>query len=374
MTVPPRPVYPRARLLAGLGCILGAVLLAAAWAVPVHLGALAPALLVRAATGTPSLAELGEARLESAQPGAAALLLAGARATAAQPLGEPTADARAWREAERLQAALKDFAQREPGLMPWGGDDPFLLPLARQPAARTAAERGESVPVLSFFVTAEARVALRGFLAHSKLGAVRDTLTLGALENTGRFVPANRPGGQAYEALILLAALLQQGEHLSAPFARLWREEARAAGPRGELGVLEPMLIDLLALGRRLDWRQLTAVAATVDSRETWAELGRLAREGGAPFDLVLATSLVEGSAERVVRFRIQHPQPETMDADLRLALAGGQGAVGLLLQRGVPVNRQGAPAPGPLVGLALLHPEWALLLRFALCAAGAYL
>lgn len=39
-----------------------------------------------------------------------------------------------------------------------------------------------------------------------------------------------------------------------------------------------------------------------------------------------------------------------------------------------VPVNRQGASAPGPLVGLALLHPDWALALRFALAAGGAYL
>jgi hypothetical protein len=366
---------PRVRFWAGL--VAGVALLFAAWAVPVHLRSVAPALLAAAGRGTPTLADLAETRLDAAQPGPAALLLAGLRATEASGATVSTSPAPGGTlvpatAVAGLETALKTFAQREPALMPWGGDDPFLLPLTRQAAARAAAEKGESVPVLRFFVTAEARAALRGFLANSRLAVVRDTLALGTLKNTGRFVAADRAGGQAYEALVLLAALLHQGEHLTAPLARAWRDEARAAITRGELGAFEPVLIDLLALGRRLDWRQLTAVAGTVETRETWGELGRLARAGGPALDLVLAAALVEGSAERVVNFRLRHPADA--DADLRLALGAGQGAVRLLLERGVPVNRQGGPAPGPLVTLALLHPAWALALRFALCAAGAYL
>ena len=348
-----------------VGLALGAVLLLTAWMVPVHLRAIAPALLVEAGEGTLSVVELGEARLDVAQPGPAALLLAGARA--ANGAEGRAADV----SIARLEAALKAFAQREPALMPWGGEDPFLLPLTRQPAARAAEQEGTSAPVLRFFVTAEARVALRGYLGNSRLAAVRDTLALGTLENTGRFVPVNRAGGQAYEALVLLASLLQQGEHLSPGFARLWREEARAAIARDELGTLEPLLVDLLALGRRLDWRQLTAVAGAVETRETWSELGRLARAGGEAFDVFLAAILVDGSAERVTRYYLG--QAEDPDADLRLALGAGQGALRLLLQRAVPVSRQAAPTSGPLVRFALLHPSWALALRFVLCAAGAY-
>jgi hypothetical protein len=176
---------------------------------------------------------------------------------------------------------------------------------------------------------------------------------------------------------VLLAALLQQGEHLAPGFARLWREEARSALARGSLGEsFEPMLIDLLALGRRLDWRQLTTIAGGVETREGWAELGRLARAGGEPFALTLAAALVEGggpgSTERAVAYRLAYGAD--VDADLRLALLEGQGALRLLLDHAVPVNRQPAPAPGPLVELAFLHPAWALVLRFLLCAAGAYL
>ena len=347
---------------AGLGLALGLVLLLVAWAVPVHLRSLAPALLAQAGEETPALADLGEARLDAAQPGPAALLLAGARAAGL-----------AGAETARMQNALVAFAKREPALLPWGGEDPFLLPLTRQPAALAAAARGESVPVLRFFVTAEARASLRDFLGGSRSAAVRDTLELLKLKNTGRFVPATQPGGQTYEALGLLLALLQQGEHLTPGLAKIWRDETRAALARGEIGPpLEGLLMELLAQGRRLDWRQLTAVAALVDTRASWTELGRLARSGGEAFDLTLAAALVDNSAERVIGFRLRHP--DDPDADLRLALVNGQGAVRLLLARGVPVNRQNAPAPGPLVGLALRHPGWALALRFALCVGGAYL
>ncbi len=346
----------------GLGFALGLVLLFAAWAVPVHLRSLAPALLVQSGADTPTLADLGEARLDAAQPGPAALLLAGARAAGVAPA-----------QTAPFDNALRAFGKREPALVPWGGEDPFLIPLTRQAAARAATARGESTPVLQFFVTAEARAALRDFLGGSRNAAVRDTLELLKLKNTGRFVPAGLPGGQTFEALGLLVALLQQGEHLPPSLAKLWREETRAALARGELGApLQALLMDLLALGRRLDWRQLTAVVGTVETRATWSELGRLARAGGEPFALTLAAALVDNSAERVIAFRLRHP--DDPDADLRLALSNGQGAVRLLLARGVPVNRQNAPAPGPLVGLALRHPEWALVLRFALCAAGAYL
>ena len=344
----------------GVGLALGALFIFAAWVVPVNLGALAPALLARAGAGTPGLAELGAARLDAAEPGPAALYLAGARAA-----GVAAADVGV------LAGALADFARREPALMPWGCEDPFLAPLVKAEAARSAAERGESAPVLDFLVPAAARTELRDFLVGSRRAAVRETLALLELKNTGRFVPAGRAGGQAYEALVLLAALLQQGEHLGGPFAREWREAARAASERGELGAAEPLLLDLLALGRRLDWRQLTAVAGGVETGATWVDLADLARVGGRSFDLALAAVLMDESAERLTRFRRTHPAD--VDADLALALAEGRGAVRLLLERGVPVNRRAAPAPGPLVGLALLHPGWTLVLRFALCTGGAY-
>jgi hypothetical protein len=339
-----------------------------AWAVPGHLASVAPALLARAGQGTPTLAELGRAQLERGLPGPAALLLAGARIAT-----EGMAEARRT-ELASFASELAEFAAREPELTVWGGADPFLEPLRRTAAGEgRGASASASRPVVDFLVTARAREALRGFLANSRLAAVREMLALREVPRTGLFVPANRPGGQTLEALLALAALLQQGEHLHPAFAREWREAARVAAARGELGALEPMLIDLLALGRRLDWRQLTEIAGGVETREMWSELGKLARSGGEPFAIALAAGLTEQSTERVLRYRAAHPG--TADADLRLALASGQGALRLLLERGVPVNRQpAAPVPGVVAGLALLYPGVALTLKLALFAAGAYL
>ncbi|MBC8009869.1 MAG: hypothetical protein H7067_07210, partial [Burkholderiales bacterium] len=69
-TAPTESHAARLRFWGGLA--LGAVLLLAAWAVPVHLRSLAPALLREAGAGTATLGDLGEARLDAAQPGPAA--------------------------------------------------------------------------------------------------------------------------------------------------------------------------------------------------------------------------------------------------------------------------------------------------------------
>lgn len=358
-----QPTIPRRRLWPALVC--GLVLAVLAWTVPGHLSSVAPALLVRAGEGAPTLIELGRAQLERGLPGPAALLLTGARINSQ----DATEASRA--EIESFAKELSEFSNREPDLTTWGGADPFLEPLRRTAMGTTPSST--SRPIINFLVTARARDSLRGFLSNSRLASVRETLALRELTKTGRFVPANRPGGQTMEALLLLAALLQQGEHLNPAFAREWREAGRQAAARGELGVLEPILVDLLALGRRLDWRQLTQIAGTVETTAVWNELGKLARAGGEPFSIALAASLSEQSTEKVLRYRSTHP--ETADADLRLALASGQGALHLLLTRGVPVNRQpAAPVPGAVAGLALLYPGAALALKLGLFAAGAYL
>ncbi len=341
-----------------LGFATGLLALVLAWSVPVHLSSIAPALLERA--GGPDLATLARERLDQAQPGPAALLREGARAAALTT------------QAETATAALAAYALAEPALMPWGGDAPFLRPLALQPAGRLAALAGESVPVVRFFLTDQARASLRAFLAGSRLAAVRDTLALSTLRQTGAFPPASRPGGQTFDALLLLAALLHQGEHLSPSLARSWHEDTRASLAAGSLAPsLETTLVDLLSLARRLDWRQLAALAASLESPAAWSDLARLSRQATDTFHLAAAASLASGSTEKTLAYLRSHPDAA---ADLTLALRTGQGAVRLLLDRAVPVNRQGAPAPGPLVGLALLHPDWALALRFALAAGGAYL
>src|SRR5687768_11529007 len=124
------------KAFAALALILaGALVAIVAWALPVNLKSVSPALLRAAGAGTPTLGAFGRDLVDSEKFGPAALVL-----SAAQAVKDPRAPA--------LQAALNDVALKQPGLMAWGGWDPFLDPLfhLRQTEGRTG-----STPILTFF-------------------------------------------------------------------------------------------------------------------------------------------------------------------------------------------------------------------------------
>src|SRR5688572_33327260 len=129
-----------APVLAVLGLVIGI----AAWLLPVNIKSGGPALLGAAGAGTPSLGAYGRDLVDVEKIGPAALVLAAAKAT-----NDPRAPA--------LQNALDQFAARQPGLMAWGGWDPFLDPLFN---LRADSGRRGSTPVLTFLNTEKARTTL----------------------------------------------------------------------------------------------------------------------------------------------------------------------------------------------------------------------
>src|SRR5262245_18825832 len=221
--------------------IVGLAIAVGAWLLPVNLKSVSPALLRAAGAGTPTLGAYGRDLVDVEKIGPAALVLAAAKST-----NDP--------RAPMLASALEQFATRQPGLMAWGGWDPFLDPLFN---LRADPGRRGSTPVLTFFNTEKGRGTLRTYLAKSGSEGVQSLLKLRDLTATGRFVPATRPGGQPLDALILLTGLLYQGGHLSPSLQREIRGMAENALQRKELGELEGFFVNLLSLGRRLDWAQL---------------------------------------------------------------------------------------------------------------------
>src|SRR5258708_6914086 len=171
---------------------LGAGLLALAWLLPVNVKSLNTALLREAGRDTQSVAGFGRELLELDKPGPAALVLETARK-----VGDPGAGP--------FGTIYEDFARKHREMMPWGGWDIALEPLlgSRSPAASV-----DSQPVLSFMATQQARENLRRYLGVSRLPGVQTVLQTAELGSTQRFVPANRPGGQPLEAVILLTAYL----------------------------------------------------------------------------------------------------------------------------------------------------------------------
>ncbi len=334
----------------------GVLLALAAWSLPVNLKSISPALLREAGAGTPTLAQFGQQLVESEKIGPAALTLAAARAV--QDPGTPA-----------LTQSLASLSAHTPEMVAWGGWDPFLDPLfnLRENRGRTA-----STPVLAFFITERARETLRGYLAQSRSLGVQALLRTHDLAATGRFVPANRPGGQPLDAVILLAALLYQGEHLAPPLQRDLRALAEAAVAQKELGELEPVYLDLLSLGRRLDWAQLGELLRRTDDTKTLAEFAHLARVAPDELPLIYASALFSGSADHVAAYLIKFGK--TGLSDLRLAAALGQGSVNQLLLWQVPVNHGAGSGLGAAAALVILHPNVMIVLKYLGYLLGAYL
>ncbi|MDI1251395.1 MAG: hypothetical protein PSV13_21215 [Lacunisphaera sp.] len=339
-----------------LWLLLGLGLLAVAWLLPVNLKSLNTALLREAGRDTQTVAGFGRDLLELDKPGPAALVLEAAKQT-----GDTGAGA--------LGVIFTNFAAKHRDMMPWGGWDVALDPLL---VGRTAASSAESQPVLKFMVTQQARDNLRRYLAVSRLPAVQTMLQTGELTTTVRFVPANRPGGQPLEAVILLTAYLWQTERLSASLQREVRVLAETAVRTGQMGALEDFYLDILTLGQRLNWIQLSELLRTTGSLGTVGQFAHLTRVAPDHLPVIYTAALMTRSADKVSHYLIAFGRPGV--DSLRLALTFGQGAVEQLVQRQVPVTGGAGPEFELGAAFALRHPELALLGKYVAFLGGIFL
>jgi hypothetical protein len=353
--MPPPSPGPRSALWQ-LWLGFGAILLLVAWLLPVNVQSLNPALLREAGRGTTTLARFGRDLLELDRPGPAALVLEAART-----IDDPAA--------RDFGAVYEAYAQKHRDLMPWGGWDVALEPLL---ASRNAASSADSQPVLNFMVTEQARENLRRYLSVSRLPGVHTLLKTAALGSTKRFVPANRPGGQPLDAVILLSAYLWQSERLSAGLQREVRTLAEAAVSSGHMGELEDFYLDILTLGKRLNWVQLSELLRTAGNLGTVGQFAHLTRVAPEHLPVIYSAALITKSADGVANYLIAYGQ--TGAGHLQLALSHGEGAVKQLVLRQVPVTAGAGPEFELGAAFALRHPEMALLTKYAAFLAGIFL
>ena len=335
---------------------LGAVLLLVAWLLPVNVKSLSPALLREAGRDTTTLARFGRDLLDLDRPGPAALVLEAARL-----VGDPAA--------RDFGAVYEAYTLKHRDLMPWGGWDVALEPLL---ASRNAASSAESQPVLNFMVTEQARENLRRYLTVSRLPGVQTLLKTATLGSTKRFVPANRPGGQPLDAVILLSAYLWQTEHLSAGLQRDVRILAEAAVSSGAMGELEDFYLDILTLGKRLNWVQLSELLRTAGNLGTVGQFAHLTRVAPEHLPVIYSAALITKSADGVANYLIAYGQAGA--GHLQLALSHGEGAVKQLVLRQVPVTAGAGPEFELGAAFALRHPELALLTKYVAFLAGIFL
>lgn len=353
----PAAMKPVRGLPSALAAMVGGLgLIALAWMLPANLKSVSPALLRAAGQGTATVAGLGQQLVDAEKIGPAQLVLAAARQ-----VGDPGTVA--------LDRSMQALAAHQGALVAWGGWDPFLDPLFKLERGAPAAG---STPVLNFVLPRRARDSLRAYLDNSRSQGVLALLKTARVTRTGRFVPAAQPGGQPLDAVILLAALLYQGEHFSAPLQRELRALAEAATAENRLGELEPFYIDLLSLSQRLNWVQLGELLRRTEDIKTVGEYAHLARVAPDQLPEIYAAALFSNSADGVANYLIRFGKRGA--EDLRLALRDGRGAVRQLVGRQVPVNRDAALVWSGTAGLVLLHPQFMLVLKYLGYLLGAFL
>jgi hypothetical protein len=175
-------------------------------------------------------------------------------------------------------------------------------------------------------------------------------------------------GGAPLEATINLAAMLVQSDALGPKAVRELRTLAEDANRTGEVAGLEMVYLDLLALGRRCNWGQLTGLTRNVESLETLAKVRHLLQINPDSASVLSSAIYMTGRPDAVADYAIRFG-PESIDA-LAFAVRHGSGSVDLLLRQQLPVDGDLSLPPrvqksddltqvaiGPLVQFALNEP-----------------
>ncbi len=344
---PPRSTFPEDEpALAGVPpdfervaffAVLSVFLLLLGTLLPANWKSVHSALLERAGQGTQTAADLGLAAVTAQKPGVANLALSAAMTVKDMRVANLTAEL----------AALE--ARR--GWTTWGGRDALIESVFKaQSVAKPASEA-----ILPFLLTETNRAILREHLATSRSPGVQAILQTRELSSTTTFVPAGRPGGQPFEATILLTALLYQGERFSALLAQDIRTVAEKANETRLAGEWESVCMDVLTLARRLDWIQLSELLRQVPNAKALNDFAQLAKAAPDNFAVLYVASLLTKAPDQVAGYLLRFGK--TGAGDLVKALAHGEGGVRLLVERSLPLGPD-RMAPGFLAGWTLAAPR----------------
>jgi hypothetical protein len=331
----------------GAWVAVGAVLLVVAWLMPAYWKAVAPSVIERAGKGTTTVGQLGLELLKIERVGPAGLV-----AEAAKSLSDP--------QATNVAAGVASLAARKPELARWGSNERNLDMLL----GTTLPQGGGSRPVLELLIPEPVRLKLLEHVKNSRLPGVQAIVWTRELTNTATFVPALQPGGQPYEATILFAALLYEGESFSASLAKEIKTLADTANESQSPAAWEAFCLDLLALGKRMNWGQVTELLRFTTNAKTLHGYARIAQTKPGLFPLAYTAALLTQNPEGVAQYLLKH---EKQGGEfLSAALAQGQGGASLLLKSQLPIaprSKGTLTIAAPLVQTA---PKVALALKLA--------
>jgi hypothetical protein len=155
-------------------------------------------------------------------------------------------------------------------------------------------------------------------------------LLIRQLTNTVLFPPADSSSGQVLDAVIVLAGLLLQGDHLAPSLQDEIFKLASQANQKQDSQPMERALLDLLSLGMRLDWAQVTLFVDQIEDLQTLGHLALLARENEDQLAVLFAAVHLSGQPGAVASYLMEFNQ--TGLQDLSFGLGRGLGGLKELL------------------------------------------
>jgi hypothetical protein len=161
---------------------------------------------------------------------------------------------------------------------------------------------------------------------------VQQILKNRTLKNTVHFPAALSASGQALDAAIISAALLYQGDYFTPTFRDAFEYLSMRANRGDDPESLELIYLDLLSLGRRLDWVSLTELMKRIDSIATLREIAEAMRSHEEFTPGIYSAVVLSDNARNVAKYIARFP--ETGLNDINFALRYGRGAIELLLKQ----------------------------------------
>jgi hypothetical protein len=282
---------------------------------------------------------------------------------------------------EPLRSAVEALAQSDHGLATWGSPEvPALVPALGSssvpPESHPAPE-----PVTGLLIREEIRKPVLEMLRASSQPEIQELLQFRALTNTVLFPPSSSASGQALDTAICICGLVLESDQsarsatLPAGIAPEFRSSiaglARQANAGGNPQYFEQVLMDLLSLGQRFNWGQLSAFLIGVRDAQTLHELTENARKADRQLPVLFTATQVSGNPAGVSKYLMTFSQ--TGLRDLGASLRFGSGGVNELLRLRHRLDQaSGLPVLG--VGLVWRMPWIALGLKWLLYVSAGFL
>ena len=326
---------------------VGLAILILGWIIPANIKSIDPLLLKKAAQLSKSIIEEGVALVGNDRVGPAQIVL-----TAALDIGHP--------DTNRLINAIAEYQRRRPELVPWGGSDRHLEQVFN---LRESALTATNQPIIPILIPEKNRATVARFLAASRSGNVAAILDTRAITNFAQFAPALGPGGQPLDATILLTALLADSNQLNDRLATGLKALAEVAPKNvAERQALEIFYLDLLSLGKRLNWVQLAELLKLCPDTKTVHFYADQAKTSPELFPTIYTAAALSRQPEQVAALINRFGR--TSVSDISFALLTGVDALAELLRRQVPIRASKTTTTDTLVSLSLNFPRIAVILK----------